>query len=152
MNVLSGESEWEDRVSPAELNLWEAIQDLLIDRYNQRGIVIEACPTSNLYIGRFHHYREHPVFRWSPPKTEWLSPGERFNRFGLRNGCIKVCLNTDDSGLMPTTIANEHRIIEMTAREDYDVGARDAELWIDQIRQDGVKIFQDSHLQWVFEN
>jgi len=136
-----------DSTSIGELRLYDAIQDLMMEKYSKNGIVIEACPTSNLYIGRFKKYYEHPIFRWNPPNSDWLKNGEKFNRYGLRRGAIPVCVNTDDSALMPTTIANEHRILKETAINHYEVGACLAEEWIDRIRQKGVDVFLDNHLR-----
>lgn len=138
-----------DSVSTAELYLYVAIQDLLIEQYSKQGIIIEACPTSNLYIGRISHYNEHPLFRWHPPHAKWLQKGERFNRFGLRTGPISVCLNTDDCALMPTTIMNEHDVMMKTAIKYFDVGHCRSEEWIDRIRQKGVDVFDANHLDWV---
>jgi len=135
-----------DSLSKVEIDLYQAIQDLLMERYSSKGIILEACPTSNLYIGRFQNYHEHPIFRWSPPNPDWLKAGEKFNRFGLRRGAVPVCINTDDSGLMPTTIDNEHRVIKLAAITHYNVGACMAEEWISNIRQKGVDIFRNNHL------
>jgi len=57
-----------DSISTAELHLYTAIQDLMIEQYSKQGIILEAYPTSNLYIGRINHYHEHPIFRWHPPQ------------------------------------------------------------------------------------
>lgn len=117
-----------------------------MEKYSRLGIVIEACPTSNIYIGRFEKYHEHPLFRWNPPQPEWLKPGEKFNRYGLRSGPLAICINTDDSALMPTTIANEHRVMRETAIQYYGIGSLMADLWINSIRQKGVDIFNTNHL------
>ncbi len=138
-----------DSVSAAELDLYEAIQDLQMEKYAAKGIIIEACPTSNIYIGRFEHYHEHPIFRWDPPEQEWLKQGEKYNRFGLRKGSVTVCINTDDAALMPTTIQNEHRVLQKTAVEHFHVGVNKAEDWIERVRRKGVEIFKANHLDWV---
>ena len=138
-----------DSISSAELKLYEAIQDLCIETYAKKGIVFEACPTSNIYIGRFKHYHEHPIYRWHPPEESWLEKGGKFNKFGLRNGSVPVCINTDDSALMPTTIRNEHRVVKEAAINHFGVGVNKAEDWIDRIRQKGVEVFEENHLDWV---
>lgn len=138
-----------DSVSQLELDLYEAIQDMQMERYASQGIVIEACPTSNIYIGRFEQYFEHPIFRWDPPEQDWLKQGGKYNRFGLRNGAILVCVNTDDAAIMPTTIANEHRVLQKAAVEHYEVGVNKAEDWIERIRKRGIEIFKSNHLNWI---
>lgn len=50
---------------------------------------------------------------------------------------------------MPTTIRNDHRIVMETAMHHFDVGANRAEDWIDRIREKGVEVFLDNHLNWV---
>lgn len=138
-----------DSISLPELNLYEAIQDWSMEYYASKGIIIEACPTSNIYIGRFEHYHEHPIFRWDPPEQEWLKQGEKYNRFGLRKGSVTVCINTDDAALMPTTIQNEHRVLQKAAVEHFNVGVNKAEDWIERVRRKGVEIFKANHLDWV---
>lgn len=138
-----------DSVSLPELDLYEAIQDWSMEYYAAKGIIIEACPTSNIYIGRFEHYHEHPIFRWDPPEQEWLKQGEKYNRFGLRKGSVTVCINTDDAALMPTTIQNEHRVLQKAAVEHFNVGVNKAEDWIERVRRKGVEIFKANHLDWV---
>ncbi|MEZ8758631.1 antiviral RADAR system adenosine deaminase RdrB [Vibrio splendidus] len=138
-----------DSISSVELKLYEAIQDLCIETYADKGVILEACPTSNIYIGRFKHYHEHPIYRWHPPEESWLANGGKFNKFGLRNGSVPVCINTDDSALMPTTIRNEHRVVKEAAIDHFGVGVNKAEDWIDRIRQKGVEVFEENHLDWV---
>ena len=60
-----------------------------------------------------------------------------------------MCINTDDVALMPTTIRNEHRILQQTAVEHFNVSAKSANDWIDTIRRKGVDIFKDNHLSWI---
>tara|TARA_Y100000588_G_scaffold127531_1_gene139757 strand:- start:6221 stop:8731 length:2511 start_codon:yes stop_codon:yes gene_type:complete len=138
-----------DSISEVEIKLYEAIQDILMERYAVKGIILEACPTSNIYIGRFKHYHEHPIYRWHPPEESWLDKGGKFNKFGLRNGSVPVCINTDDSALMPTTIRNEHRVVKEAAINHFGVGVNKAEDWIDRIRQKGVEVFEENHISWV---
>jgi hypothetical protein len=63
------------------------------------------------------------------------------NRYGLRAGPINVCINTDDAGLFPTTIANEHRVIKETAIKCFATTELSAEKWIGKIRQLGIDEF-----------
>lgn len=138
-----------DYFTDEDLEFYEALQDLMLEKFSQNQWVLEACPTSNLYIGRLESYEEHPIFRWSPPTTEALQAGNNANRFGLRRGPVRVCINTDDAGLMPTTLENEHRIIKEIAIAHYKVSDQDATTWIDSIRQTGVDLFKSNHLDWT---
>jgi len=136
-------------ITDGDLDLIEAVQDLMLERFSQSQWIIEVCPTSNIYIGRLDSYDEHPVFRWNPPKRDALQPGGQFNRFGLRNGPVRICINTDDAGLMPTTLENEYRIIKDCAKDKYEVSDLDACQWIDSIRRTGVELFKTNHIEWI---
>jgi hypothetical protein len=123
-----------------EIELITALQDYLMTSYDRKGITIEACPSSNIYIGHFNCYSNHPIFRWDPPRKELLAKGAKFNLFGLRNGPVRVCVNTDDAGLFPTTISNEHNVLKNTALSNFDICQIEANSWIDRIR--GVGLFE----------
>ncbi|WP_447749053.1 antiviral RADAR system adenosine deaminase RdrB [Aeromonas veronii] len=138
-----------DYLTDEDLEFYEALQDLMLEKFSQNQWVLEACPTSNIYIGRLESYEEHPIFRWSPPTAEALQAGNSANRFGLRRGPVRVCINTDDAGLMPTTLENEHRIIKEIAITHYKVSDQGATTWIDSIRQTGVDLFKSNHLDWT---
>ncbi|MBE0361223.1 amidohydrolase family protein [Pseudoalteromonas aliena] len=138
--------EYSEIVDRFELDFYEALQDYLIEKYSRKGVVIEACPTSNIYIGRFKCYSEHPVYRWYPVDNTLLNAGEKFNRFGIRTGPITVCVNTDDAGLMPSTIENEHRILKEIAISHFNIGNEMAECWIERLRKIGVDIFKSNHI------
>lgn len=128
------------QLTQIELDLYSAIQDWLIQDYSRMELVFEACPTSNITIGRFQHYHEHPVYRWYPVKQEWLH--EKYNRWNLRTGPLKVCVNTDDAGIMPTSIHTEHRLLRDTAKDYYHATGEDADRWIDRLREIGVEAFR----------
>lgn len=135
-------SKMQDFYCQAELAAISAVQDFLMSEYDNKGIVIEACPSSNIFTGRFDDYHQHPLFRWCPPDKMTLQAGQSNNRFGIRNGPLKVCINTDDAGLFPTTIVNEHRVIKQAAVEHYGVCVDTAQLWIDRLRENGVEVFK----------
>ncbi|TWA79145.1 hypothetical protein FBY14_13316 [Azospirillum brasilense] len=134
-----------DHLDAGDLDLIEAIQDYLITEYDRKGIVIEACPSSNVFIGRFHDYTEHPLFRWRPPLERDLEPGGCFNRFGFRRGPATVCLNTDDPAVFPTTIGSEHFLMKDAAMRRFPISRALAEDWIEAIRVLGVDVFKRSH-------
>ncbi len=139
-----------DHDEQEDIEFMEAIQDQLLDEYEQIGLVLEANPTSNVYIGPLHVYREHPILRWNPPNSEHLKPYGPCNRFGLRRGAIPVTINTDDQGIMPTTLRTELHLMREAA---VDIGASgmQADAWIDQIRLEGLEQFKRNHRP-VFES
>lgn len=124
-----------------ELDMIEALQDAMITRLEHKGIIIEACPSSNITIGQFPIH-EHPIFRWHPPKEELLQPGAKLNRFGLRRGIMHCCVNTDDPAIFPTTIQNEFKMLKVAAKEYHDCTETEAERWVETLRLQGLEIFK----------
>lgn len=129
-----------------ELLFMTAVQDYLLSEYDSRGLIIEANPTSNVYIARLTCHREHPIFRWSPPDESLLELDARYNRFGLRKGPVRVLVNTDDPGIMPTTLRTEFLLLREAAME-LGVGRTVIERWLEELRSYGIEQFQRNHLQ-----
>lgn len=139
----------DDSHSPQELEFFDALQDWLLDAYDQKGLMIEANPTSNVYIARLTQHADHPIFRWYPPNEDWLKPGEKHNRYGLRRGPIKVCINTDDPGIMPTTLRTEFALLREAALQ-HGVTRTNAESWLERLRLLGLNEFRQKHQPvWV---
>lgn len=139
----------EDVDTPAELDFMHALQDWLLTEYDKLGLIIEANPTSNVYIARLKSHAEHPIFRWSPPDESALEHGAAANLYGLRRGPVRVLVNTDDPGIMPTTLRTEFMLLREAAHE-LKVGRTVAERWLDTLRQYGIEQFHRNHLP-VFE-
>ncbi|MFT3709660.1 MAG: adenosine deaminase family protein [Archangium sp.] len=55
----------------------------------ERGVTIEACPTSNVHVGAIARVEDHPL-------PEWLSLG------------VKACINTDNTLLSAVDAREEH--------------------------------------------
>lgn len=142
---LTTSSLLEDRDLPEEVEFMEALQDFLLTRYAALGLVIEANPSSNVYIARLESHSEHPIFRWNPPDPGKLTKGEEWNRFGLRRGAIPVLINTDDPGIMPTTLRMEFELMREAA-VDLGNSRSTAEDWIEGIRLAGVRHFEVNHV------
>ncbi|MDP3270138.1 MAG: adenosine deaminase [Legionella sp.] len=58
-----------------------------------KGIALEVCPTSNIFLGLFKNMQEHPF--------------AKFYEAG-----IKVSINSDDPPFMSTTLANEYERVQ----------------------------------------
>lgn len=138
-----------DSDSPEELLFMHALQDHLLNEYARLGLIIETNPTSNVYIARVEKHSEHPIFRWSPPDESTLSEGGRHNRHGLRSGPIRVLINTDDPGIMPTTLRTEYALLREAAIE-LGIARTTAEDWLERLRRYGVEQFHRHH-QPVFK-
>lgn len=139
----------EDVDTPAELDFMHALQDWLLTEYDKLGLIIEANPTSNVYIARLKSHAEHPIFRWYPPDESKLAQGADHNLYGLRRGPVRVLVNTDDPGIMPTTLRTEFLLLREAALE-LKIGRTVAERWLETLRQYGIEQFHRNHLP-VFE-
>lgn len=99
-----------------------------------KGLAIEANPSSNYLIGTFRDYCKHPIFA--------------FNDTGLTdtpgNPKISVSINTDDLGIFDTTLENEYALLAcaleernlMLAQEDR-IPPENIYRWLDHVRQMG---------------
>lgn len=67
-----------------------AIEDLaLVDALAERGVVLEVCPGSNVALGLYPGWRQHPISQ-------------------LRDRGVKVTVSTDDPPFFHTTMAREY--------------------------------------------
>ncbi|MBP6736773.1 MAG: adenosine deaminase, partial [Rhodobacteraceae bacterium] len=79
-----------------------AIEDLaLVDEIAERGIVLEVCPGSNVALGIYPGFREHPI-------------GQLYDRE------VKVTISTDDPPFFHTTMAREYDMLNRAF--DWDEG------------------------------
>lgn len=134
-----------------ELEFMHALQDYLMDRYDEMGLIIETNPTSNVYIARLESHTEHPIFRWSPPDESLLLNGGKYNRYGLRRGPIRVTVNTDDPGITPTTLRTEFTLLREAAIS-LGTARTVAEEWLERLRRYGIEQFYKNHLPVFYEN
>ena len=138
-------------INDDDLQLYEAVQDNIIEKISQKGIIIETNPSSNVYIAYIDEYKYHPIFRWNPIEELDLIEDERFNKYGIRKSAIKVCINTDDPAIMPTTLRNEFILIKETAiNANHTKNIEKMEQWAEKIRLLGLEIFDYDHKQYEF--
>ena len=93
------------RIEHGMSELIELFQNRMQHQLMEKGIAIECNPSSNVLIGSFETYSEHPIFR--------------FNRHGIRvprweseisaNLCVSI--NTDDQGVFDTSLESEYAYI-----------------------------------------
>jgi adenosine deaminase len=62
-----------------------------VDELASRGIVLECCPTSNVVLGAFPSYEEHPLPR-------------------LRRAGVRVTLGSDDPPYFGASIGGEYAV------------------------------------------
>lgn len=79
-----------------------AIEDLaLVDELAENGTVLEVCPGSNVALGLYRSFRDHPI--------------AELDRRG-----VKVTISTDDPPFFHTTMAREHE--RLAEAFDWDEG------------------------------
>ena len=59
----------------AVIEIYEMLQDYLIDEYAKKGIIFETNPSSNVFTSDMPNYEKHPIFRFYPPKQRLLEKG-----------------------------------------------------------------------------
>lgn len=96
-----------------------AIEDLaLVDEIAEQGIVLEVCPGSNIALGLYKGWRQHPIH-------------------ALRERGVKVTVSTDDPPFFHTTMANEYTRLAEAFDWDDGVFASIARTSIDAAFCDG---------------
>lgn len=104
------------------------VQDKLLKEVENRHVAIECNPSSNLKIGDFERYEEHPI--------------TKFNNVGLSTPYdvhdISVSINTDDSGVFSTTLEREYSLVALSLEkckiENFQNSPRTILSWLDNIR------------------
>lgn len=120
-------------VSEAYIRLMRQAQDALQRNLAEKGIVVECNPSSNVLIGTFKQYKQHPVFRFNDRK---LTGGQAHGSVPLH-----VCLNTDDLGIFDTSLDFEYALIGQAMLERKDgtqYNARDVMEYLDDLREMGL--------------
>lgn len=126
----------------SELTFYQLLQDHLMMKYDHQGITLEVCPSSNISLGRFEDYHEHPVFRWYPP-DESLFEKNQWDKFGIRqNDAVSVCINTDDPGIFPTKIEQEYHLLANAAKQHYGLSSQTTDFWIERLRKMSLRQFR----------
>lgn len=82
------------------IDVAQMIQKKMREKLNDKGIMIECAPSSNLYIGQFNRYDEHPMLVMSPVNAH----GEQ----------MSISINTDDSGILATSLYAEYSLIALS--------------------------------------
>lgn len=127
------------RIDGAYVQLMGRMQDAMQRFVERRGLVIECNPSSNVLIGTFQDYKNHPIFR--------------FNNIGLvydrqaHDSCaqLHISVNTDDLGVFDTSLEFEYALLYQTLREYKQAAAepiyrtRDIINYLDGLRKMGLQ-------------
>lgn len=104
--------------------LYKKLQEYLVAKVEQRGIYVEANPTSNSVIGDFSNIQKHPVFFIN-------------QKFQDGKNRVMATINSDDPAVFNTNVENELAYMYYAA-EVKGYARSDLLEWIDQLRQYGV--------------
>ena len=86
------------------IELMQCVQRKLQEYLERLGIAIECNPSSNVLIGTFQTYRDHPIFRFHDAGLE--------NDLTVSSGPnLDVCVNTDDLGVFDTSLEFEYALL-----------------------------------------
>lgn len=108
-NVFSQGNEVEIFKWPTEIiEVVTQLQDKMIAEIAEKQIAIECNPSSNLKIGHFDRYDEHPIFRFRPIDKNIHTP------------LLNVSINTDDRGVFATSLYNEFSLIALALTKQRD--------------------------------
>ncbi len=81
------------------------LQETILSNLEHEGIVIETNPSSNLKIGRFSRYDQHPITHFN---SVIPSPDRH---------SIVVTVNTDDKGVFSTSLTNEFSLLAIALKK-----------------------------------
>lgn len=110
---IRGSQPLEREISSQYVEMIRDVQKCLQEEVAAKGIIIECNPSSNVLIGTFEKYHNHPIFRFSPPFSH------RSNHIS-ECGDIQVCINTDDLGVFDTSQAFEYALLYQALNETFD--------------------------------
>lgn len=88
------------KVEPCIVELIGKMQDAMLRLIQDKRIAIECNPTSNMLIGAFHGYENHPITRFN---SNYLTDDGQYE--------IMVSINTDDMGVFNTSLENEYAVM-----------------------------------------
>lgn len=120
------------RVMAGFADLVTQLQEVMMAEIEQKGLVIECCPSSNYKIGFNDQYDQHPIFRFC----------------GINEDAehhIPVTINTDDLGIFHTSLDNEFSLIALAALKQKDSAGNYINprfkvfQWLERIRENGFK-------------
>nr|WP_255731254.1 hypothetical protein [Solibacillus sp. MA9] len=87
-------------------------QKIVKEKLIQRGIVVEANPSSNRKISFVNKYIDFPFFRINTFRLDDV----------LNEKHVAITINTDDSAIFKTNLSNEYSLIARTLElEGYEI-------------------------------
>lgn len=134
-----GEQQIQREVPPAYIDAVAKVQLAMQREIGSLGLGIECNPTSNVLIGTFKRYEQHPILRFYNRELEVDS------KLLEDNPQLLVSINTDDKGIFSTSLENEYAL--MACALEKAVAPDDCTrypkqrvyAWLDAVRQMGLE-------------
>lgn len=127
----------EFKVSSDYIRLMGQLQVAMRTEIAEMHIAIETNPTSNLKIGDFDRYIEHPI-------TKFYNAELEIDYRKLKSCAqISTSINTDDLGVFDTNLENEYALMAIALEKEKDENgkprycSRQIYNWLESIRQMG---------------
>lgn len=127
----------EFRVSLEYIKLISNLQTKMRFDIAEKHIAIETNPTSNLKIGDFERYVEHPITKFYNAELE--TDAQKLHECPQ----MSVSINTDDLGVFDTNLENEFALMAIALENEKDKNgnpkycSRQIYNWLESIRQMG---------------
>ena len=112
----------EVNISRQLIEKYKKIQAYMKGKISEKGLVIEANPTSNLIIGDFATFEDYHITNLSSPEKE----------------DVIITINTDDPVIFNTNLSNEFSLIFDIMVKSGKYSSKDIIQWLDKIRDNGV--------------
>ena len=125
----------EFKVSSDYIRLMGQLQVAMRTEIAEMHIAIETNPTSNLKIGDFDRYIEHPITKFYNAELE--IDYQKFKSCAQ----ISTSINTDDLGVFDTNLENEYALMAIALEKEKDENgkpkycSRQIYNWLESIRQ-----------------
>ena len=103
--IEKGEKPYTERFDNEYVKLVMKIQRAMIGMVKETGVCIEACPSSNLQIGKLRRYDYHPSINY------YLNPFSK-------NKVLNFAICTDDKGTFSTSLTNEFSLLALAATKE----------------------------------
>lgn len=107
------------------LAICREVQERLMERVEDRQMVVEVNPSSNRVVGALSRYEDHPIFRLT------LDEGKKLKRK------IRATINTDDPGIFNTSLAHEYYLLAEVLTQTWDVPEAQVVEWLEWLRKNG---------------
>lgn len=118
-----------NRYSEEWVECVDAIREHLLSKVERKHISIECNPTSNIKIGEVREYEEHPIVKFFNHGLKTSYPSHN----------VSVSINTDDKGLMNTSLEREYSMMALSLEKDINGVIRNSPReildWLNQVRK-----------------